>query len=148
MDLQEKIERHNYLERMNFRSDQEEDELMELKKEIRSGLDALKNKVIPEEIPEEKQPESKKYRGIISGRILKWRNERREKNKATPEKIAQLKLEVQKASLERKLAEEKDKKNKAKWEKINKMFSSGGKTDREIDSDRDKLWKKYQNWKW
>lgn len=148
MDLQEKIERHNYLERMNFRSDQEEDELMELKKEIRSGLDALKNKVIPEEIPVKKQPESKKYRGIISGRILKWRDERREKNKATPEKIAQLKLEVQKASLERKLAEEKEKKNKAKWEKINKMFSSGGKTDREIDGDRDKLWKKYQNWKW
>jgi len=48
--------------------------------------------------------EPKKYKGVISGRIEKWRDERREKNKqqpATEEEIKQLELELKRAELQR-----------------------------------------------
>lgn len=158
MKLEEKISRWRELKGQEFLSDQDIEECARLEEEIQDELMDEKPRAKPN--PHyKKQEEKNQYRGVITGRILKWRDERKEKNKATPEKIEQLKLEVEKATLERKLAEEKNKKNQAKWDKLGKVIGNGknddklekllgSKSDAQRDKERDAYWKRLNNYKW
>lgn len=147
MRLEEKISRWKELKKEKFLSDQDIEEVERLEEEIKAEIEGDRPRAKPNPHYKEQEDDKKKYRGIISGRILKWRDEKREKNKATPEKIEQLKLEYAKAKLESGIAEEKAKKNKHKWDKLEKMLSSGGMTDKERDKERDAQWKKINNYK-
>lgn len=113
MTPEEKQSRLNELKRIVYPSDQELEEMEKLQeelsiiykeetttfKETNVNLGMGKGQII--------QPK-KKYKGIISGRIEKWRDQRREQNKqpqATIEEITQLQLELRKAELLRDINE-------------------------------------------
>jgi hypothetical protein len=83
---------------------------------------------------EKPKQEPKQYKGIISGKIEKWRDERKEKNKATPEMLRQLELEARKAELEARIEIAKAKKKKNKTGKLDfkipgKIFTASSEDD-------------------
>lgn len=139
MNKEEKITRLKELSKIEYRSDQEEDEIEHLQEELKIEYDESHNEKEIEVInrndktvlKESGIKDPKKYRGIISGKIVKWLDDRKENNKATPEKIQQLKLEAQKAELEARIQIAKNKKKKNKTSKLNfsipgKIFTDGG----------------------
>ena len=113
MNLQEKIEHLKELQNIQYPSDQDLEDIESLKENIRLEL---KESVFRGE-PETKQ-EPKQYRGIISGKIEKWRDERREKNKTTPDMLRQLELDARRAELEARIEIAKAKKKKNKTGKL------------------------------
>ena len=122
MNIDEKIKRFKELSKIDYPSDQELEEITELKENIRLEI----ADTIPQfEDPIEKTPTPKKYKGIISGKIEKWREERKERNKATPEMLKQLELEARKAELEARINIAKEKKQNHKPKRFN--FSIPGK---------------------
>ncbi len=128
MNLEEKIKRLKELSNIKFPSDQDIEEMTELKENIRLEL----ADTIPKfEHPTEEKPEPKQYRGIISGRIQKWREQKKEKNKATPEMLRQLELEARKAELEARINIAKEKKQKHRPKRFDfsipgKIFTDAG----------------------
>ena len=132
MNLEDKIKRHNELEKITYPSDQEIEELAQLKDEIRIELEEQNKKFTDEQSTKKDPP--KQYKGIISGRIEKWRDERREKNKTTPEMLRQLELDAKRAELEARIEIAKAKKKKNKTSKLNfsipgKIFTEGSEKD-------------------
>ena len=122
MNLDEKIKRLKDLQKIDFPSDQDLEEITELKENIRLELADS----IPQfEDPIKNKPTPKKYKGIISGRIERWKEQRKEKNKATPEMLKQLELEARKAELEARINIAKEKKQNHKPKRFN--FSIPGK---------------------
>ncbi len=139
MSLENKIKRHNELERMNFRSDQEDEELLQLKEEIKLiKQDPVK---IPEDIPESKESlydlaspsikinketekKLKRQRRTLLEVIQQWRAKRREQNKATPDEIRQLELEKKRAVLKRDIAEAKRREKDAKPSMLGTLLGS------------------------
>lgn len=109
MTLEDKQARFNQLKRIVYPSDQEIEELEKLEEELKLSEQGAKPETFHETdinlgegkgflIPK------KKYKGIISGRIEKWRDERREQNNQQPasiEEIKQLQLELRRAELQR-----------------------------------------------
>lgn len=129
MNLEEKIDQLKQLQKIQYPSDQELEEIESLKENIRLELGESISK--PE--PKVKQ-EPKQYRGIISGKIEKWRDERREKNKTTPEMLKQLELDARRAELEARIETAKAKKKKNKTGKLDfkipgKIFTEGSERD-------------------
>ena len=129
MNLQEKIEHLKELQKIQYPSDQELEEIESLKENIRLELGESISKTEPE--PKE---EPKKYRGIISGRIEKWRDERKQKNKTTPGMLRQLELEARRAELEARIEIAKNRKKKNKTSKLNfsipsKIFTDASEKD-------------------
>ena len=128
MNLQEKIIHLKELEKIQYPSDQELEDIESLKENIRLEL----GESIQSEPKQKEQP--KQYKGIISGRIEKWRNERREKNKTTPEMLKQLKLDAERAELEARIEVAKARKKKNKTGKLDfklpgKIFTEGSDKD-------------------
>ena len=113
MNLQEKIAHLKELQKIQYPSDQDLEEIESLKENIRLELGESIQKVEQKPITPPKQ-----YRGIISGKIEKWRDERREKNKTTPEMLKQLELDARRAELEARIEIAKAKKKKNKTGKL------------------------------
>lgn len=113
MNLQEKIAHLKELQKIQYPSDQDLEEIESLKENIRLELGEDIQQVEPKSIPQPKQ-----YRGIISGKIEKWRDERREKNKTTPEMLRQLELDARRVELEARIEIAKAKKKKNKIGKL------------------------------
>ena len=114
LNLEDKLSRLKDLYRIKFPTEQQLFEIAMLEDDVKLIMDELKEVRPQTEPPKEEPKQEKQYRGIISGRIQKWREERRERNKATPEKIRQLNLEAQKAELEARIAEAKARKKGSK----------------------------------
>lgn len=129
MNLEEKIDRLKTLQKIPFPSDQDLEDIESLKENIRLELGESISKTGQ---PVKEPP--KHYRGIISGRIEKWRDERREKNKTTPEMLKQLELDARRAELEARIEVAKARKKKNKTNKLNfsipgKIFTEGSDKD-------------------
>lgn len=127
-ELQERL---TLLDELELSFDSNEDRSQNIKYEqgsssvnIESSLQNKSKEIFKEVMEENKQnvKPTKVYRGIISGRIEKWRDERRERNKATPEMIEQLKLEMQKTRLEAQIEVMKKIKKENKSSKLNFHF--------------------------
>lgn len=124
MKITEKIDRLRYLRSIDFPSDQELEEIEQLEEEIKIEIQNI--------IPSKKeQTPTKKYRGIISGRIEKWRDERRERNKATPEKLHELQMEARLQELKARVAVAKKKQKENKTSRFDfhipgKIFTEEG----------------------
>jgi len=175
MNLQEKIKRVKELEKQNALSDQEYDELEQLKDEINLMFNGeplpnnepidpalmttivtktqvsyeelkqlelqIKKKRLEQQLkdlepPKQEQEIKKTYRGIISGRIEKYLDEKRERNKPTAEKIKQLELEARQAELQARIAVAKAKKKQHSWKFSfpqipDKIFTETGKANYE-----------------
>ena len=114
LNLEDKLSRLKDLYRIKFPTEQQLFEIAMLEDDVKLIMDELKEVRPQIEPPKEEPKQQKQYRGIISGRIQRWRDERRERNKATPEKIRQLNLEAQKAELEARIAEAKARKKGSK----------------------------------
>jgi hypothetical protein len=153
--LEKLIDEQKKLEEIEYRNDDEEERLIQVKEEIKIILDEqitdmskesnpppkmfskptpkfvksdtrtteelnreLAIKYLNDHPEEQTRKESEKKRKLtIIEWIMKKRAERRKRNKATPEKVLQLKLEYQKADLEYKIARAKKlkKENKTSW---------------------------------
>ena len=113
MNLQEKITHLKELQAIQYPSDQDLEDIESLKENIRLELGESIQKVEEKPITPPKQ-----YRGIISGKIEKWRDERREKNKTTPEMLRQLELDARRVELEARIEIAKTKKKKNKTGKL------------------------------
>lgn len=113
MNLEEKIAYLKELQKIQYPSDQELQEIESLKENIRLELgESIQT------VEQKPNPPPKQYRGIISGKIEKWRDERREKNKTTPEMLRQLELDARRAELEARIEMAKAKKKKNKTGKL------------------------------
>ena len=129
MNIHEKIERLKELEKIQYPSDQDLEDIESLRENIRLELGEPTSRI---EKPVAKEP--KQYKGIISGRIEKWRDERKEKNKTTPEMIKQLELDARRAELEARIEIAKAKKKRNKTGKLDfkipgKIFTPSGEED-------------------
>ena len=115
--LEENISKLKKLYKIQFPTKRELMEIAMLEDDVKLMIEDSKQteqvRLLREGIEKEQKPK-KQYRGIISGRIEKWRDERRERNRATPDKIKQLKLDAEQEELKARIsiAKKKQKDNK------------------------------------
>ena len=107
MDIKEKMRRHNELENMNFRSDQEDEELIRLKEEfelMHKEQEERKQNGISTET--EARPEQKSKGGSLVRKLL-FVKPKEPPKPATKEEIEQLKLEAEKQEVLTRIAKAK-----------------------------------------
>jgi len=111
---------------------------LRLKEEIRMELED--QNIIKPELERTEQPQKKKYRGVISGRIERWRDQRREKNRPTFEQLQELKLQARIEQEKAKIAIAKKKQKDNKTSRFD--FHIPGKIFTEVDDKQYKSYKK------